>query len=55
MIFKVVHRLCPLHRDMEPRNIRDTNNGNLMAVDFERVELCSRQPLSLIGESEEKA
>ncbi|KAK4643163.1 hypothetical protein QC761_0064990 [Podospora bellae-mahoneyi] len=38
-----LHRLRVLHCDAELRNIM--YNRNIMVVDFERAEICSRQPL----------
>ncbi|KAK1637271.1 hypothetical protein BDP81DRAFT_427086 [Colletotrichum phormii] len=48
--YKAIHRLHILHRDAEPRNIvYEEGSGNVMIVDFERAELCGRQPLGSLS------
>lgn len=48
--FTELHRLRVLHHDGKPRNILyDSGSGQVMIVDFERAELCSRKPLGSIS------
>ncbi|KAI0839001.1 hypothetical protein F5Y06DRAFT_286928 [Hypoxylon sp. FL0890] len=48
--FKAVHDLHVLYGDAEPRNILyDTDNSDVMIVDFKRAKLLNREPLGLIN------
>ncbi|KAK1470229.1 hypothetical protein CTAM01_16893 [Colletotrichum tamarilloi] len=47
---KDLHKLGILHGDAEPRNVlRDTVSGNIMVVDFERVDFRCRPPLGSLS------
>jgi hypothetical protein len=49
-VLKVVYKLYILYRDIELRNILyDKNSGNIMVVDFERIEFRGRRPFGSIG------